>query len=240
MAARDERIVVGAVHAHYAQPARLAVPWRRRWTPLPTSRYCHPPRPSRSAAAPAQLNEAVLKGEPCADPPALIASLPTREADLVSWVLDVMADVHKHEDVNRMGATALAVVFTPGLLKPEGLAPDKAMQYAVQAPDYVSKLLVSYVATRAPKPARSGTTLWGKAADATARVRRLTHLGGPSLLTHQRASSNARQTMAEKTTKGNSGFNLISLFRSTTAVQPTEDPTSVEDMGAHLRGSNYL
>ncbi len=50
----------------------------------------------------------------------LLASLPDLNLRIVSLLFFVLNKVAQHSDVNKMDSKNLAIVFAPGLLRPEG------------------------------------------------------------------------------------------------------------------------
>lgn len=50
--------------------------------------------------------------EDCGD---LVRHLPPTEAALLDWAINLMADVVQHENVNKMNARNIAMVFAPNM-----------------------------------------------------------------------------------------------------------------------------
>ncbi|EEF38547.1 gtpase activating protein, putative [Ricinus communis] len=75
--------------------------------------------------------------EDCAQ---LARHLPYTEAALLDWAINLMADVVKHEHVNKMNARNIAMVFAPNMTQMAD--PLTALMYAVQVMNFLKTLIL--------------------------------------------------------------------------------------------------
>lgn len=92
--------------------------------------------------------------EECA---ALVRLLPPTEAALLDWAINLMADVVQHEDLNKMNARNIAMVFAPNMTQMAD--PLTALMYAVQVMNFLKTLILKMLKDREdsiidPAPAR--------------------------------------------------------------------------------------
>lgn len=92
--------------------------------------------------------------EECA---ALVRLLPPTEAALLDWAINLMADVVQHEDLNKMNARNIAMVFAPNMTQMAD--PLTALMYAVQVMNFLKTLILTMLKDREdsiidPAPAR--------------------------------------------------------------------------------------
>lgn len=92
--------------------------------------------------------------EECA---ALARLLPPTEAALLDWAINLMADVVQHEDLNKMNARNIAMVFAPNMTQMAD--PLTALMYAVQVMNFLKTLILKTLKDREdsitdPAPAR--------------------------------------------------------------------------------------
>ncbi|KAK7402057.1 hypothetical protein VNO78_14019 [Psophocarpus tetragonolobus] len=75
--------------------------------------------------------------EECAE---LVRHLPHTEASLLDWAINLMADVVQHENVNKMNARNIAMVFAPNMTQMAD--PISALMYAVQVMNFLKTLIL--------------------------------------------------------------------------------------------------
>ncbi|XP_028186915.1 rho GTPase-activating protein 5-like [Glycine soja] len=81
--------------------------------------------------------------EECAE---LVRHLPHTEASLLDWAINLMADVVQHENVNKMNAHNVAMVFAPNMTQMAD--PISALMYAVQVMNFLKTLILRTVRER--------------------------------------------------------------------------------------------
>ncbi|KAF3439421.1 hypothetical protein FNV43_RR17699 [Rhamnella rubrinervis] len=87
----------------------------------------------------------------------LVRTLPPTEAALLDWAINLMADVVQHEDLNKMNARNIAMVFAPNMTLMAD--PLTALMYAVQVMNFLKTLILKILKERKdsviePSPAR--------------------------------------------------------------------------------------
>ncbi|KAF7805717.1 rho GTPase-activating protein 5-like [Senna tora] len=75
--------------------------------------------------------------EHCAE---LARNLPPTEAALLDWAINLMADVVQHENLNKMNARNIAMVFAPNMTQMAD--PLTALMYAVQVMNFLKTLIL--------------------------------------------------------------------------------------------------
>ncbi|PON65439.1 Plexin, cytoplasmic RasGAP domain containing protein [Parasponia andersonii] len=70
----------------------------------------------------------------------LVRLLPPIEAALLDWAINLMADVVQHEDLNKMNARNIAMVFAPNMTQMAD--PLTALMYAVQVMNFLKMLIL--------------------------------------------------------------------------------------------------
>ncbi|XP_062083003.1 rho GTPase-activating protein 1 [Humulus lupulus] len=88
----------------------------------------------------------------------VVRLLPPIEAALLDWAINLMADVVQHEDLNKMNARNIAMVFAPNMTQMAD--PLTALMYAVQVMNFLKMLITRTLRERKdsvvdPSPARS-------------------------------------------------------------------------------------
>lgn len=81
--------------------------------------------------------------EDCGD---LVRHLPPTEAALLDWAINLMADVVQHENVNKMNARNIAMVFAPNMTQMAD--PLTALMYAVQVMNFLKTLIIKTLRER--------------------------------------------------------------------------------------------
>ncbi|XP_071715947.1 rho GTPase-activating protein 5-like isoform X2 [Rutidosis leptorrhynchoides] len=81
--------------------------------------------------------------EECAN---LVRLLPPTEASLMNWAVNLMADVAQLENLNKMNARNIAMVFAPNMTKM--VDPLTALMYAVQVMNFLKTLIVKTLRER--------------------------------------------------------------------------------------------
>ncbi|KAJ4893372.1 Rho GTPase-activating protein 4 [Raphanus sativus] len=76
----------------------------------------------------------------------LVRMLPSTEASLLDWSINLMADVVEMECLNKMNARNIAMVFAPNMT--QMLDPLTALMYAVQVMNFLKKLIVKTLKER--------------------------------------------------------------------------------------------
>ncbi|KAG2305865.1 hypothetical protein Bca4012_085433 [Brassica carinata] len=76
----------------------------------------------------------------------LVRMLPSTEASLLDWSINLMADVVEMEHVNKMNARNIAMVFAPNMT--QMLDPLTALMYAVQVMNFLKTLIVKTLRER--------------------------------------------------------------------------------------------
>ncbi|EPS65183.1 hypothetical protein M569_09593, partial [Genlisea aurea] len=84
-------------------------------------------------------SEKVMKCETEDDCVALVKLLPTTEAALLDWSINLMADVAGEERLNKMNSRNIAMVFAPNMTKMAD--PLTALMYAVQVMNFLRRLI---------------------------------------------------------------------------------------------------
>ncbi|PON48193.1 Rho GTPase-activating protein [Trema orientale] len=87
----------------------------------------------------------------------LVRLLPPIEAALLDWAINLMADVVQHEDLNKMNARNIAMVFAPNMTQMAD--PLTALMYAVQVMNFLKMLILRTLRERKdsvvdPSPSR--------------------------------------------------------------------------------------
>lgn len=70
----------------------------------------------------------------------LVRHLPHAEAALLDWAINLMADVVEHENLNKMNARNIAMVFAPNMTQMAD--PFTALMYAVQVMNFLKTLIL--------------------------------------------------------------------------------------------------
>ncbi|KAL9291037.1 Rho GTPase-activating protein 4 [Arabidopsis thaliana] len=76
----------------------------------------------------------------------LVRLLPSTEASLLDWAINLMADVVEMEQLNKMNARNIAMVFAPNMT--QMLDPLTALMYAVQVMNFLKTLIVKTLKDR--------------------------------------------------------------------------------------------
>ncbi|KAL1204683.1 Rho GTPase-activating protein 4 [Cardamine amara subsp. amara] len=76
----------------------------------------------------------------------LVRLLPSTEASLLDWAINLMADVVEMEHLNKMNARNIAMVFAPNMT--QMLDPLTALMYAVQVMNFLKTLIVKTLKDR--------------------------------------------------------------------------------------------
>lgn len=84
----------------------------------------------------------------------LVLLLPSTEAALLDWAVNLMADVVQHENVNKMNARSIAMVFAPNMTKMAD--PLSALMYAVQVMNFLKTLIMVTMEEREESMAENG------------------------------------------------------------------------------------
>ncbi|KAF3611551.1 hypothetical protein DY000_02050908 [Brassica cretica] len=92
--------------------------------------------------SPEQVMESESEEE-CVD---LVRMLPSTEASLLDWSINLMADVVEMECLNKMNARNIAMVFAPNMT--QMLDPLTALMYAVQVMNFLKTLIVKTLKDR--------------------------------------------------------------------------------------------
>ncbi|KAG4978565.1 hypothetical protein AAZX31_13G297300 [Glycine max] len=92
--------------------------------------------------SPEQVMQCQTEDE-CAE---LVRHLPHTEASLLDWAINLMADVVQHENVNKMNAHNVAMVFAPNMTQMAD--PISALMYAVQVMNFLKTLILRTVRER--------------------------------------------------------------------------------------------
>lgn len=92
--------------------------------------------------SPEQVMESETEDE-CAE---LVKLLPSTEASLLDWSINLMADVVEMEHVNKMNARNIAMVFAPNMT--QMLDPLTALMYAVKVMNFLKTLIVKTLKER--------------------------------------------------------------------------------------------
>ncbi|KAF8046474.1 hypothetical protein N665_3662s0001, partial [Sinapis alba] len=87
--------------------------------------------------SPEQVMESSESEDECVE---LIKLLPSTEASLLDWSVNLMADVVEMEHVNKMNARNIAMVFAPNMT--QMLDPLTALMYAVKVMNFLKTLIV--------------------------------------------------------------------------------------------------
>ncbi|XP_015873054.2 rho GTPase-activating protein 1 [Ziziphus jujuba] len=92
--------------------------------------------------APEQVIQSQTEEE-CAE---LVRLLPSTEGALLDWAINLMADVVQHEDLNKMNARNIAMVFAPNMTQMAD--PLTALMYAVQVMNFLKTLILKTLKER--------------------------------------------------------------------------------------------
>ncbi|XP_071737913.1 rho GTPase-activating protein 4-like [Rutidosis leptorrhynchoides] len=87
----------------------------------------------------------------------LVSLLPATEASLMNWAVNLMADVAQLENLNKMNARNIAMVFAPNMTQMAD--PLTALMYAVQVMNFLKTLIVKTLREREDAIVEAGPTL---------------------------------------------------------------------------------
>lgn len=100
------------------------------------------PRGILDSLSPDQVMQAQSEDE-CAQ---LVRLLPATEAALLDWAINLMADVAQMENLNKMNARNIAMVFAPNMTQMSD--PLTALMYAVQVMNFLKTLIIKIIRER--------------------------------------------------------------------------------------------
>ncbi|XP_022888541.1 rho GTPase-activating protein 1-like [Olea europaea var. sylvestris] len=78
----------------------------------------------------------------------LVWLLPPTDAALLDWAINLMADVAQLEDLNKMNARNIAMVFAPNMTQLQMADPLTALMYAVQVMNFLRTLIIKTLRER--------------------------------------------------------------------------------------------